>query len=84
MHKYSQSSVLQRYKVTVGRRYNDFHALHEALIHRYPYRIIPSLPPKKFAGACSPLKQVCVVNEFNVHKATRNVLCCDLDDRCHT
>ncbi|XP_067937610.1 sorting nexin-8-like isoform X2 [Watersipora subatra] len=40
----------QRYKVTVGRRYNDFHALHETLIHRYPYRIIPSLPPKKIGG----------------------------------
>lgn len=49
--------------MTVGRRYNDFRSLHEALIHRYPYRIIPSLPPKKFAGnmiaVLYPLEETC-------------------------
>lgn len=29
------------------RRYNDFLALHELLTVKYPYRIIPMLPPKK-------------------------------------
>ncbi|CAF3528936.1 unnamed protein product [Rotaria sp. Silwood1] len=36
-----------RLKNKVSRRYNDFLALHELLMLTYPYRIIPSLPPKK-------------------------------------
>ncbi|CAF1258079.1 unnamed protein product [Rotaria sordida] len=36
-----------RLKNKVSRRYNDFLALHELLTSKYPYRIIPSLPPKK-------------------------------------
>ncbi|XP_041364313.1 sorting nexin-8-like [Gigantopelta aegis] len=41
----------QRCKATVLRRYNDFIALYELLMLRYPYRIIPRLPPKKMMGA---------------------------------
>ncbi|UYV75916.1 SNX8 [Cordylochernes scorpioides] len=37
----------QRYKTTVERRYTDFVALHELLLQRFPYRLIPSLPPKQ-------------------------------------
>ncbi|XP_064631538.1 sorting nexin-8-like isoform X2 [Lineus longissimus] len=40
----------QRYKVTVLRRYNDFLALHELLLQRFPYRMVPRLPPKKMMG----------------------------------
>lgn len=32
------------------RRYNDFVALHELLLGRFPYRLIPKLPPKKMVG----------------------------------
>ncbi|CAF3561160.1 unnamed protein product [Rotaria sp. Silwood1] len=35
------------YKNKVSRRYNDFVALHEILSLKYPFRIIPQLPPKK-------------------------------------
>ncbi|XP_013391524.1 sorting nexin-8-like isoform X2 [Lingula anatina] len=41
----------QKFKVTVLRRYNDFLALHELLLLRFPYRMIPRLPPKKMMGA---------------------------------
>ena len=40
----------QKYKATTLRRYNDFLALHELLVMRFPYRIIPRLPPKKMMG----------------------------------
>ncbi|XP_033106676.1 sorting nexin-8-like [Anneissia japonica] len=35
------------YKTTVMRRYNDFIALHEVLLQRFPYRLVPTPPPKK-------------------------------------
>ncbi|XP_067671895.1 sorting nexin-8-like [Haliotis asinina] len=41
----------QRYKTTVLRRYNDFLAYHELLMLRFPYRLVPRLPPKKMMGA---------------------------------
>ncbi|KAL1494219.1 hypothetical protein ABEB36_009848 [Hypothenemus hampei] len=31
----------------VTRRYNDFVALQELLLNRFPYRLVPSLPPKR-------------------------------------
>lgn len=37
----------------VNRRYNDFVSLHELLLARFPYRLIPKLPPKKIVGADS-------------------------------
>ncbi|XP_063995496.1 sorting nexin-8-like [Diachasmimorpha longicaudata] len=37
----------------VHRRYNDFVSLHELLQARFPYRLIPKLPPKKIVGADS-------------------------------
>ncbi|XP_013789133.1 sorting nexin-8-like isoform X2 [Limulus polyphemus] len=37
----------QRFNSVVQRRYNDFVVLHEMLLHRFPYRMIPQLPPKK-------------------------------------
>lgn len=46
--KYSEYIVTSKrfgYKVT--RRYNDFVALQELLLNRFPYRLIPNLPPKK-------------------------------------
>lgn len=36
-----------RHKNKVSRRYNDFVALHEILSQKYPFRIVPQLPPKK-------------------------------------
>ncbi len=41
------SLFYQRHKNKVSRRYNDFFALHELLSLKYPFRIIPQLPPKK-------------------------------------
>ncbi|XP_040571051.1 sorting nexin-8 [Lepeophtheirus salmonis] len=53
--EYNVSST--RYKSQVCRRYNDFYALYEYLINRYPYRLVPKLPPPKinalFNGADS-------------------------------
>ena len=40
----------QRYKSTVLRRYNDFVAFQEIMLLRFPYRMIPRLPPKKMMG----------------------------------
>ncbi|KAF7725871.1 Sorting nexin mvp1 [Apophysomyces ossiformis] len=34
----------------VSRRYSDFYWLWEMLIKRYPFRVIPNLPPKKLGG----------------------------------
>jgi sorting nexin-8 len=37
-----------KHKTKVLRRYTDFSVLHELILQKYPYRIIPSLPPKNF------------------------------------
>ncbi|CAG8805056.1 37443_t:CDS:10 [Gigaspora margarita] len=36
-----------RHQTTVTRRYSDFWWLMECLVKKYPYRILPDLPPKK-------------------------------------
>lgn len=38
----------------VVRRYLDFAWLLEYLLAKYPFRVIPGLPPKKFNGKCFP------------------------------
>ncbi|GMK56225.1 hypothetical protein CspeluHIS016_0300650 [Cutaneotrichosporon spelunceum] len=45
---------LQKYRVssdrrpdTLSRRYSDFVWLHYTLLHRYPFRLLPALPPKR-------------------------------------
>ncbi|XP_028406574.1 sorting nexin-8-like [Dendronephthya gigantea] len=40
----------QKYKTTVNRRYRDFEALFDLLLSRYPYRMVPKLPPKKIGA----------------------------------
>ncbi|XP_014207946.1 sorting nexin-8-like [Copidosoma floridanum] len=40
----------KRFNSMVYRRYNDFVSLHELLLARFPYRLIPRLPPKKIVG----------------------------------
>jgi sorting nexin-8 len=47
----------RRFKSTVLRRYNDFIALHEIVIMRFPYRILPRLPPKKMLGGMQTCTQ---------------------------
>uniref|UniRef100_A0A8C6KAJ1 Sorting nexin 8a n=1 Tax=Nothobranchius furzeri TaxID=105023 RepID=A0A8C6KAJ1_NOTFU len=37
----------QRYKISVYRRYSDFDILHEVLLQRFAYRVVPALPPKR-------------------------------------
>lgn len=50
--KHNEYSIhSQRYKTTVHRRYKDFEALHDLLLARFPYRLVPKLPPKKAVGA---------------------------------
>ena len=44
------SIFLKRYKTTVHRRYKDFEALFDLLLSRFPYRLVPKLPPKKAVG----------------------------------
>ncbi|XP_069784392.1 sorting nexin-8a isoform X2 [Narcine bancroftii] len=41
----------QRFKSTVYRRYNDFVVFHEVLLQRFPYRMVPTLPPKRMLRA---------------------------------
>lgn len=41
----------RRFKSKARRRYNDFLALHDLLMIKYPYRMVPRLPPKKIVGA---------------------------------
>ncbi|XP_071814459.1 sorting nexin-8-like isoform X2 [Apostichopus japonicus] len=38
------------YKSSVARRYNDFLAFSETLLLRFPYRMVPPLPPKKIGA----------------------------------
>ncbi|KAF5285783.1 hypothetical protein FQA39_LY04244 [Lamprigera yunnana] len=46
--KYSEYIVSsRRFNSKVTRRYNDFFALYELLLNRFPYRMVPRLPPKK-------------------------------------
>ena len=39
----------QRLGTTVTRRYSDFAWLHGCLERRYPFRLLPALPPKRMA-----------------------------------
>ncbi|XP_070340183.1 sorting nexin-8 isoform X4 [Equus asinus] len=41
----------QRFQSSVYRRYNDFVVFHEMLLHKFPYRMVPALPPKRMLGA---------------------------------
>ncbi|XP_012376010.1 sorting nexin-8 isoform X3 [Dasypus novemcinctus] len=41
----------QRFRSSVYRRYNDFVVFHETLLHKFPYRMVPALPPKRMLGA---------------------------------
>ncbi|XP_032182877.1 sorting nexin-8 isoform X2 [Mustela erminea] len=41
----------QRFKSSVYRRYNDFVVFHEMLLQKFPYRMVPALPPKRVLGA---------------------------------
>uniref|UniRef100_A0A1B6MBK3 PX domain-containing protein n=1 Tax=Graphocephala atropunctata TaxID=36148 RepID=A0A1B6MBK3_9HEMI len=46
----------KRFDSTVNRRYNDFVALYDVLLNRFPYRLIPKLPPKRMiVGASASL-----------------------------
>ncbi|KAK7806511.1 hypothetical protein U0070_017503 [Myodes glareolus] len=35
-------------------RYNDFVVFHEVLLHKFPYRMVPALPPKRVLGEAHP------------------------------
>lgn len=45
-----QILLLQRFKCSVYRRYNDFVVFHEMLLQKFPYRMVPALPPKRMLG----------------------------------
>lgn len=38
-------------QTSVRRRYSDFYWFWENLLKRYPFRVIPNLPPKKISGS---------------------------------
>ncbi|KAI0251426.1 hypothetical protein BJV78DRAFT_1361570 [Lactifluus subvellereus] len=61
-----QGFVLNRYIVygitaerggTVQRRYSEFAFLRDCLVHRYPFRLLPQLPPKRIGPDESFLEQ---------------------------
>uniref|UniRef100_A0A8D0CKL4 Sorting nexin 8 n=1 Tax=Scleropages formosus TaxID=113540 RepID=A0A8D0CKL4_SCLFO len=37
----------RRFRASVCRRYSDFDVFHELLLQRFPYRMVPALPPKQ-------------------------------------
>lgn len=41
----------QRFRASVYRRYNDFVVFHTLLLQKFPYRMVPALPPKRMLGA---------------------------------
>nr|XP_060641808.1 sorting nexin-8 [Anolis sagrei ordinatus] len=41
------------FKCSVYRRYNDFVVFHEMLLQKFPYRMVPALPPKRMLGGKS-------------------------------
>nr|DBA19456.1 TPA: hypothetical protein GDO54_015292 [Pyxicephalus adspersus] len=43
----------QFFKSSVYRRYNDFVVFQEMLLQKYPYRMVPALPPKRMLGGLS-------------------------------
>uniref|UniRef100_A0A1Q3F2Q3 Putative sorting nexin 8 n=1 Tax=Culex tarsalis TaxID=7177 RepID=A0A1Q3F2Q3_CULTA len=46
--KHSEYEIKSKaYDAEVKRRYKDFVTLHSYLVQKYPYRLIPSLPPKQ-------------------------------------
>eukprot|EP00117_Sycon_ciliatum_P000049 scpid61083/ scgid6281/ Sorting nexin-8 len=47
--EYTLTSKLHGSAVT--RRYSDFETFHEILVQRYPYRLVPKMPPKKFVAS---------------------------------
>lgn len=44
-------------KSSVRRRYKDFESLYEILLSKYPYRLIPRIPPKKVAASSTFIEQ---------------------------
>ena len=50
---FSPLPLLQRFKCSVYRRYNDFVVFHEMLLQKFPYRMVPALPPKRMLGGKS-------------------------------
>lgn len=38
-------------QTSVRRRYSDFYWFWETLLKRYPFRVVPNLPPKKISGS---------------------------------
>lgn len=49
--KYSEYSLTsKKFSSNVTRRYNDFSAFNDLLISRFPYRMVPRLPPKKIVS----------------------------------
>ena len=44
---YTELIIIQTHKSSVRRRYKDFEAYYDLLVAKYPYRLVPRLPPKK-------------------------------------
>lgn len=53
----SAALSLQRFQSSVYRRYNDFVVFHEMLLHKFPYRMVPALPPKRMLGGKAGLRR---------------------------
>ena len=67
-------SFVQKQKSKVQRRYNDFVALHELLSLKYPFRIIPPLPPKKAVNGSFENLLGCRVDRHVVRLVDREFL----------
>lgn len=56
--------VLQRYKVSVYRRYSDFDVFHEVLLQRFAYRVVPAMPPKRMLKGGELLRHLNMLHVF--------------------
>ena len=65
--------LFQKHNCTVNRRYNDFVAFHDLLLLRFPYRLIPTLPPKKLMGGM--LNIILFTNKNIMFKGEKTLIC---------
>ena len=69
----SFQKIRQRQKNKVSRRYNDFVALHELLTLKYPYRLIPTLPPKKTVNGFYCFFELLLVDQMILEQCEREL-----------
>ncbi|KAI5949626.1 hypothetical protein KGF54_005504 [Candida jiufengensis] len=68
VHNLNLGNVSSAGQKKVIRRYSDFAWLLEYLLEKYPFRVIPGLPPKKFTVGASPDSQFLQRRRRGLHR----------------